>query len=652
MASRIAEAYVQITPRIDGIATQLNRQLSTEMGASGGQAGAALAEGTAIGFSSRIGGLLKPALITAGLIATAAIGNFFKDSVGAASDFAEQGAAVGQVFGSAAGTINAFAAGSASALGQSSTQVLEAAKQFGIYGGAAGLAGEENAKFSTDLVTLATDLASFNNTSVDDAILALGSGLRGEAEPLRRYGVLLDDAALKAQAMEMGIYDGEGALTQQQKVLAANAAIFEQTNIQQGDFGRTSEGLANQQRILEANMAELGITVGTILLPIMTDITTFINEVVVPAFDDFIAFFKDNGVYIGTFVGVLTGLLTIIYAVQIATGIWAVVQGVLNFVMALNPFVLIAIAIAALITAIVYIANETTFFQDTWDAMTSFIGEAWDALYTGYIKPVADAIGAMFTWLYENVIEPVYLGIMLYIGLWAAAFQALYDYVIKPVIDGIAWAFNWLWENAIQPTIDFIIGGFEWAGDAFTWFWEDVIKPGIDAVGDAFTWLWENAIEPAIDFIVGGFEFMGEVIANIFDTVSNVISDTFEGLIGIIRGPVNFVIDMINNLIDGLNTIKIDIPDWVPEWGGKSVGFNLARIPQLAKGGYVDQPTTALIGEAGPEVVIPLNRFEQMMGISGGSGQTINYYAAPNQSLDAEQALLQAVKRARVITGW
>jgi hypothetical protein len=114
-------------------------------------------------------------------------------------------------------------------------------------------------------------------------------------------------------------------------------------------------------------------------------------------------------------------------------------------------------------------------------------------------------------------------------------------------------------------------------------------------------------------------------------------------------------------MIDALNKLKFDVPDWVPVIGGGKFGFNLqkiakiaiGRLPALAEGGFVNKPTTALIGEAGPEVVIPLNKFEEMMGLDGsGQGKTINYYAAPNNSLDAEQALFQAIQRSKVVTGW
>jgi hypothetical protein len=78
-------------------------------------------------------------------------------------------------------------------------------------------------------------------------------------------------------------------------------------------------------------------------------------------------------------------------------------------------------------------------------------------------------------------------------------------------------------------------------------------------------------------------------------------------------------------------------------------GLQTPKLTPFAEGGLVTGPTAALIGEAGPEVVIPLDRFDSMMN----SGQpAVNYYAAPNQSLDSEQELFQAMKRAKVVVGW
>jgi hypothetical protein len=60
----------------------------------------------------------------------------------------------------------------------------------------------------------------------------------------------------------------------------------------------------------------------------------------------------------------------------------------------------------------------------------------------------------------------------------------------------------------------------------------------------------------------------------------------------------------------------------------------------------------AIVGEAGPEVVTPLKEFERMTGLDGDNGKTLNYYAAPNESLDSEQQLIMAMRRARVVAQW
>lgn len=226
--------------------------------------------------------------------ASRAVADFTIESVKAASSFNETTAAVEQVFGENAKQLEDFAKTAASTIGQNKTQFLQAAKTFGIFGKAAGLAGDENASFSTTLTTLATDLASFNDTSIDESITAIGAALRGESEPIRRYGVLLDDATLKARAMEMGIYDGTGSLTQQQRVLSAYQEILAQTTTQQGDFARTSDGLANGSRSLQAVWENLQITVGEALLPalekVLPQFVAFIDEMVAsPEFNDFLS---------------------------------------------------------------------------------------------------------------------------------------------------------------------------------------------------------------------------------------------------------------------------------------------------------------------------------------------------------------------------
>ncbi len=231
-------------------------------------------------------GKLGGAFTKIGVVAAAgfaAAGAGIVSAIGKASDLNETMSKVGVIFGDADAAVKEFAKNAASSLGQSQQQALDAAATFGIFGKSAGLAGDDLSKFSTDFVSLASDLSSFNNTSPETAINAIGAALRGESEPLRAFGVLLNDATLKEAALALGIYDGNGALTAQQKILAAQKVIFEQTTDAQGDFERTSAGLANQQKILKARLTDTLTEIGSAFLPIAVQAIGVLNDGLGPA---------------------------------------------------------------------------------------------------------------------------------------------------------------------------------------------------------------------------------------------------------------------------------------------------------------------------------------------------------------------------------
>jgi hypothetical protein len=245
------------------------------------------AEGAMGKFKAGTGAAFDAVKANAGAFAIAggaAFVAFGAKAISAASDFEESAAKIGEIFGDAADSVFDFADDAAQALGQSRQSVLDAAGTFGTFGKAAGLAGEDLSIFSNDFTALASDLASFNNTSPEEAVQALGAALRGESEPLRRYGILLDDASMRQKALELGIISTtKNALTPQQKILAAQALIFEQSSDAQGDFERTSGSLANQQRILQAELENVTIEIGQKLLPIAVQFATFANDKLVPA---------------------------------------------------------------------------------------------------------------------------------------------------------------------------------------------------------------------------------------------------------------------------------------------------------------------------------------------------------------------------------
>lgn len=225
----------------------------------------------------RVGKILTKGLTLPLLAAGAASLKFIDD----ATDLNETIAKTGELFGESAKDIENWAETSATKIGQSKTQAMDAASTFAIFGKSAGLAGKDLVKFSTEFTELASDMSSFFNTSPEDAITAIGAALRGENEPIRRYGVLLDDATMRQKAFELGLVSTtKKALLPQTKVLAAQALIIEQTATAQGDFARTSAGLANQKRILAAQLKNVSATLGQLFLPAALRVAAIVSKMV------------------------------------------------------------------------------------------------------------------------------------------------------------------------------------------------------------------------------------------------------------------------------------------------------------------------------------------------------------------------------------
>lgn len=318
----VGTAEVLIRPTFSGAQKSIGREFSQSMPRAGKTAGRGFASGMTGAMKGAARSIIAP-------IASAALAyggvSLVKGVIKEASDLQEQGTKINQIFGrDGAAALDKFAASAGKTLGQSKNQALGAAATFGIYGKSAGLAGQDLVDFSTGFTGLASDLASFNNTSPETAIEAIGSAMRGEAEPMRQYGVLLDDASMRQKALELGIISStKNALTPQQKILSAQALIYEQTADAQGDFARTSGGLANQQRILTAQWGNTKAVLGEALLPVVTKFFTFLNTRALPVVTTFITQMKEGTGAGGRFAAVIGGAFT-----QAQTAVSGFVRGV------------------------------------------------------------------------------------------------------------------------------------------------------------------------------------------------------------------------------------------------------------------------------------------------------------------------------------
>ena len=219
-----------------------------------------------------------------------------KPMIDKAADVEESLSKNNVVFGDSAKAVEQFAQRSLQAFGVTRREALEATGVIGTLGSAMGMAEADSAKMATTLVGLAGDMSSFNNASVEETLTAIQAGLRGENEPLRRFGVLLDAVTLKNKALEKGIIKNtKEALTPQTKALAAYAVILEQTQIQMGDFERTSDSATNQQKLFAGAVDDLQVAIGEMLLPTFTAAAAWMNENLVPWAQELLAEIETKG---------------------------------------------------------------------------------------------------------------------------------------------------------------------------------------------------------------------------------------------------------------------------------------------------------------------------------------------------------------------
>lgn len=254
---------------ITGDTRSLNRavgSVSSDMGrmeSATRKAGRAIAVGLGVGLAAAI-----PLAMKAG---------------DAASDLAEQVNKTGAVFKASAPEIVEWSTSTSQSLGISQRAALEAAGTFGNMLVPMGFARDAAGEMSTRMVELAADLSSFNNASPEETLDAIRAGLAGESEPLRRFGVFLSDARLKQEALNQGLYDGKGALDANAKAQATYSLILKDTADAQGDFARTSDGVANSQRIARAELENAAATTGRVFVPVMAKVLTVVNDVLLAA---------------------------------------------------------------------------------------------------------------------------------------------------------------------------------------------------------------------------------------------------------------------------------------------------------------------------------------------------------------------------------
>lgn len=213
--------------------------------------------------------------------AQAGISALLKEYTTLASDANETRSALGQLFGEeGAAQVDTWSQTMGAAMGRSSYDLQKYASGLGAVLGPVTESRAEAQKMAQSLSELAVDLGSFFNTTDEQAMHALRSGLTGEMESLKKYGIVINDAALKEVAEAKGIKKKITAMSQAEKTQLRYAAIIAASSAAQGDAARTSQGMANATKALKAQLKTLGIDAAKKVVPVIEKLVRFARDAV------------------------------------------------------------------------------------------------------------------------------------------------------------------------------------------------------------------------------------------------------------------------------------------------------------------------------------------------------------------------------------
>ena len=416
MASRSSIIKIKILSDTKGFSSGLD-QAQTRLGKVKAGFQSALGPATAIG-----GGL-------------AALGKLVS---GSASDLNESANAVRVTFGAQAAAVEALSRKAATSVGLSSSEFNGMAVQFSAFTDAIGGGGAASVGVLDEMSTRMADFASVMNLDVAEAAEKFQSGLAGETEPLRKFGIDLSAAKVEAYAYSNGIASAGKPLTETQKIQARYALLMQQTAKTQGDFKNTTDQAANAQRIANAQWENARAKLGTALLPAIAAVTGVLAGLA--------TWIGENSNLVLTLAAVIGGLVVVVWAVNAATAAWAAVQGIvavatkvwaagqwlLNAALSANPIGLVVIAIAALVAGLIYAWNNSETFR-------TIVLNVWAAIKGAVLAVVnwlKTAVPAAFQWIKNAFLNYTPLGLV--ISHWGQI-KTFISGAVKNVMAAIEW---------------------------------------------------------------------------------------------------------------------------------------------------------------------------------------------------------------------
>lgn len=339
--------------------------------------------------------------------ALAAIGAGAATCAKAAGDLQQSVGGVETVFGDSSKQMLAWSKNAAKAVGLSQNEYNEFATLVGSQLQNFGMSAEQSASKTNELIGLGADLSSMFGGTTADAVDALSSALKGEMDPIEKYGISLNDATLQAQAASMGLGDLYKSGDRNAKMQATLAAITAQSGKAVGNFAREADTAQGQQQRMNAAFENAKAALGEALLPFLTQMAEKLASVA--------TWVQANTSWLGPLVGVIAAVAAVIVTLNAAMTAYSVVaaivaaaQGAVN--LAFLPVVAVILAIVAVIAVLVtnwdnvkkVAGIAADWIHEKWDALCSWLKNAWSSIgsfFSGIGEGIKNAFAGPINWI-------------------------------------------------------------------------------------------------------------------------------------------------------------------------------------------------------------------------------------------------------------
>lgn len=447
----------------------------------------------------------------------------------------------------------------------------------------------------------------FKNAFQDDAagaIIAFIQGL-GSAEERGMSAIkVLDDMGIKEVRLRDALLRAAGAGDLFNESIAIGTEAWEENTALTDEARQRYETTASQIGILKNRFNDLGVELYERLGPVLKDTIIPMADKLIEAIGRLVDWFTNLSPAVQKFLIIAAGIAAaagpvLIIVGQIATAIGTLIPIISKVIatvklvgaaiagVAGGPVLLIIAAIAALIAIGVLVWKN-------WDAIKDFFINLWEN--------IKEIFWSAVEWIKNLFLKYHPIGIV--ITHWDAI-KEFFSGLWEKVKELFSAAWEWIKEMFLKYTpLGLVITHWDTIKEFFSGLWnrvKEIFSGAMQAIGNFIT----EKFNAVVSFLGG----IRDKIIGVFQTVKDRILGIWNGIVAGIKSVINSVIAAINGMIGGLNKVKFSVPSWVPLMGGKSFGFNIPKIPKLASGGIIDQPTLAMIGERGKkEAVLPLEQ--------------------------------------------